>query len=199
MIGRTDLSELLLCARLPKQKRASKSKGAISYELSSMLVAASRPSAGDSFLDPFAGSGSFVLARIETDSRQIWYSDINLQEFERDFPRELHSGRRVRFLDDDALILGSVPDGQIDVIVTDPPWGEYEDVGMPYAEFASAMVRSFDRVLDKAKGRFVILVSRKTARIVESEFAESGFSINATHEVLVNGHPATVLVGVRKP
>lgn len=198
VIGRTDLSELLLYARLPKQKRAPKSKGALSYELSAMLVAASRPNARDSFLDPFAGSGSFVLARTESSARQIWYSDINLQEFKRDFPRELNSDRRVNFLDDDALVLGSVPDGQIDVIVTDPPWGEYDDMEMPYAEFARAMVRSFSRVLDKAKGRFVVLTSRKTARTVESEFTKGGFSINSMHEILVNGHPATVLVGARK-
>lgn len=198
VIGRADLSELLLCARLPKQKRAPKSKGAISYELSSMLVAASRPNASDSFLDPFAGSGSFVLARIESGARQIRYSDINLREFKRDFPREFHSGRQVNLLDDDALILASVPDGQIDVIVTDPPWGEYDDTEMPYADFAHAMVSSFDRVLNKAKGRFVVLTSRKTARTVESEFIKAGFSINSTYEILVNGHPATVLVGARK-
>jgi 16S rRNA G966 N2-methylase RsmD len=198
VIGRTDLAELLLCARLPKQKRTAKAKGAVSYELSSMLVAASRPSARDCFLDPFAGSGSFVLARLESDARQIWYSDINLQEFERDFPRELYSDRRVDFLDDDALVLSSVPDGQIDVIVTDPPWGEYDDVGMPYAEFARAMVKSFSRVLNKIKGRFVVLTSRKTATLIEREFAKGGFSINSTHEILVNGHPATVLVGARK-
>lgn len=198
VIGRTDLGELLLCARLPKQKRAAKAKGAVSYELSSMLVAASQPSARDVFLDPFAGSGSFVLARLESGARQIWYSDINLQEFERDFSRELHSDRRVDFIDDDALVLSSVPDGQIDVIVTDPPWGEYDDVGMPYAEFARAMVKSFSRVLNKIKGRFVVLTSRKTATLIEREFAKGGFSINSTHEILVNGHPATVLVGARK-
>lgn len=198
VIGRTDLGELLLCARLPKQKRAEKAKGAVSYELSSMLVAASRPSAKDIFLDPFAGSGSFVLARIKSGARQIWYSDINLQEFERGFPHELYSDKRVGFLDDDALVLSSVPDGQVDVIVTDPPWGEYDDVRMPYEEFVRAMVKSFSRVLNRAKGRFVVLASRKTATLVEGEFAKGGFSINSTHQILVNGHPATVLVGTRK-
>ena len=84
------------------------------------------------------------------------------------------------------------------MIVTDPPWGEYDDVGMPYAEFARAMVKSFSRVLGKPEGRFVILTSRKTASIVEREFIKGGFSVNSTHEILVNGHPATVLVGARK-
>ena len=198
VIGRTGLGELLLCARLPKQRRAPKPKGALSYELSLMLVAASQPSARDVFLDPFAGSGALVLARAESDACQIWYSDINLREFQRDFPRELHADKRVDFLDDDALTLGALAGGQVDVIVTDPPWGEYDDVGMPYAEFARAMVKSFNRVLSKSKGRFVILTSRKTASIVEREFIKGGFSVNSTHEILVNGHPATVLVGARK-
>lgn len=198
VIGRTDLDELLLCARLPKQKRAAKAKGAVSYELSSMLVAASRPNSGDVFLDPFAGSGSFVLARAESDARQIWYSDINLPDFESNFPRELQRDRRIGFFDDDALSLSSVPDGQVDVIVTDPPWGEYGDIRMPYQEFANAMVKSFDRVLNKTRGRFVVMTSRKTAATVEREFTKGEFSVNSTHEILVNGHPASVLVGARK-
>ncbi|MGH3280527.1 MAG: TRM11 family SAM-dependent methyltransferase [Trebonia sp.] len=198
VIGRADLRELVLCARLPKQKRPPKAKGALSYELASMLVAASRPTARDVFLDPFAGSGSFVLVRAESDARRIWYSDINLRDFERDFPRELRSDRRIEFHSDDALILGSVPDGQVDVIVTDPPWGEHEDVGMPYADFARAMVESFSRVLRRPAGRFVILTSRQTAPVVEKEFAAGGFSVSSAHEILVNGHPATVLVGGRE-
>jgi 16S rRNA G966 N2-methylase RsmD len=197
VIGRTGWGELLLCARLPGPSRAPKARGALSYELSSMLVAASRPSARDVFLDPFAGSGSLVLARAESDARRIWYSDINLREFEHDFPRELYAGRHVDFLDDDALTLDSVPDGQVDVIVTDPPWGEYDDVEMPYAEFARAMAKSFSRVLRQPEGRFVVLASRKTATVVAGEFGRGGFSINSAHEILVSGHPATVLVGAR--
>ena len=198
VIGRTGLRELLLCARLPKQKRPPKGKGALSYELSSMLVAASRPSAKDVFLDPFAGTGSFVLARAESDARRILYSDVNLHDFERDFPRELRADRRIEFLGDDALTLGSVSDGQVDVIVTDPPWGEYEDMGTQYTDFARAMVKSFNRVLRRAGGRFAVLTSRQTAAIMEKEFIEGGFSVNSTHEILVNGHPATVLVGGRE-
>jgi hypothetical protein len=47
-------------------------------------------------------------------------------------------------------------------------------------------------------GRFVVLASRQTATIIEKEFIEGGFSVNSTHEILVNGHPATVLVGGRE-
>lgn len=198
VIGRLDLGELLLCVRLPKQKRPPKAKGALSYELSSMLVAASRPSARDVFLDPFAGSGAFVLARLDSPAQKIWYSDLDLRKFEREFPRELSADKRVGFLKDDALSLTSVPDGRVDVVVTDPPWGEHEDVGMPYDEFARAMVKSFDRVLRTPGGRFVVLTSRRTAPAVENAFVDGGFTVNSTHEILVNGHPATVFIGGRR-
>lgn len=196
VIGRQDLDELLLCVRLPKEKRPPKAKGAISYELSSMLVAASQPSPQDVYLDPFAGSGSFVLARLDKPARQIWYSDRELRRFERDFPQELMSDKRVRFLDDDALSLRSIPDGTIDVVVTDPPWGEHEDVGLPYAEFVRALVNSFDRILRRPAGRFVMLTSRRTAALMDRELSEA-FSVDSRHEILVNGHPVTVLIGTR--
>jgi 16S rRNA G966 N2-methylase RsmD len=197
IVGRLDLGELLLCARLPKEARPPKVKGALSYELSSMLVAASRPSPRDVFLDPFAGSGSLVLARAEYPARRIWYSDIDLKKFDRGFPRELFIDKRVDFLDDDAFSLSSVPDGQVDVIVTDPPWGEYEDLGMSYSEFSGAMVKSFSRVLNRSHGRLVMLTARKTASLVEQEFLKGGFVIRSAHEILVNGHPAAVFVGAR--
>jgi 16S rRNA G966 N2-methylase RsmD len=199
VIGRLDLSELLLCVRLPKEKHPAKAKGALSYELSSMLVAASHPRAGDVFLDPFAGSGSFVLARLDSPAQKVWYSDLDLREFERGFPRELSTDKRVGFLDDDALALASVPDGCVDVVVTDPPWGEHEDVGMPYEEFSCALVKSFDRVLHRTKGWFVVLTSRRTAPTVEKEFVSGGSSVTSSHEILVNGHPATVFLGGRRP
>ena len=60
------------------------------------------------------------------------------------------------------------------------------------------MVESFSRVLRRPAGRFVILTSRQTAPVVEKEFAAGGFSVNFAHEILVNGHPATVLVGGRE-
>ncbi|MET9087209.1 hypothetical protein ABZX77_35955 [Streptomyces sp. NPDC004237] len=197
VIGRLDMSELLLCMRLPKPERPPKAKGAISYELSAMLVHASRPHPKDIFLDPFAGSGSFVQARLELPAHEIWYSDRDLRSFRPNFPREMTTDKRVGFLSDDALTLPSVPDGGVDVIVTDPPWGEHEELTMPYPDFANAMAKSFDRVLHPTHGDFVILCSRRTSEIIARSLQGASFEINASHSILVNGHPATVLMGGR--
>lgn len=197
IIGRVDLNQLLFCLRLPKKKQPPKARGAISYELSNMLVSASKPTGKDFFLDPFGGSGSFVQARLEHPAREIWYSDRDLKKLRSSFVPELARSRRVRFLSEDALTLPSLGDGQVDVIVTDPPWGEYENLSMPYAEYAELVARSFDRVLHPTRGRFVLLTSRRTAPTYEQSFQAEGFTIRASHEILVNGLPATVLIGGR--
>lgn len=197
VVGRLDMRELLLCMRLPKPKRPPKARGAISYELSAMLIHASRPVAREIFLDPFGGSGSLVQARLEMPAREIWYSDRDLREFRPQFPREMVSDKRVRLLADDAMTLSSIPDGKIDVIVTDPPWGEHEDLEGPYPDFAQAMGKSFDRVLHPLHGRFVILCSRRTSDTIAKSMEGASFTVRSSHSILVNGHPATVLIGDR--
>jgi Putative RNA methylase family UPF0020 len=197
IVGRKGMRVLLLCARLPKPQKPVKAKGAISHELSAMLIAASRPAPLDTFLDPFAGSGSFVMARLELPVRQVWYSDLNLEQHRRSFPRQLTDNKRVRLLAEDALILPSIRDGSIDVIVTDPPWGEHEDLGRPYEEFAHAVGASFARVLHPKRGRYVLLVNRRNTRAMADGLGAVGLAPHDEYEVLVNGHPATVLIRER--
>lgn len=197
VVGRQGMNEYLLCARLPKQAKPAKAKGSISHELSAMLVAASAPTSRDVFLDPFAGSGSFPAARLQRPGRQVWYADLNLAEHRDQLPRELIGDKRVRLLAEDALALPGVADGSVDVIVTDPPWGEHGDLGRPYDDFARAVGRSFARVLHPERGRYVLLVNRRNAEVMEGGLAEAGLPATDTYEVLVNGHPATVLIGIR--
>ncbi|MGH8351131.1 MAG: hypothetical protein ACRES5_31885, partial [Pseudomonas sp.] len=74
VVGRQGMNQLLLCTRLARARQPTKAKGAISHELSAMLVAASKPSPRDVFLDPFGGSGSFAITRLEQPLKELWYS-----------------------------------------------------------------------------------------------------------------------------
>jgi len=197
VVGRTTLEELLLCMRLPKPSREEKARGAISHELSAALVAASGPDPRDVFLDPFGGSGSFAAARLEHPVQRVWYSDTRLADHLPAFVGKLRRDDRVRLLNEDALRLRSIPDGSVDVIVTDPPWGEHEDLDRPYPEFAASMAASFARVLRPGTGRYVVLVNRDNAAVMRQALSAAGITPDDEHEVLVNGHPATVLV--RRP
>ncbi|GAA2124249.1 hypothetical protein [Glycomyces algeriensis] len=197
VVGRTDFEYLMLCRRHIRAKRAEKAAGAISHELSSLLIAASKPRPDDVFLDPFAGSGSFTNARMSFPAMRIVYSDADLARLREDFPPAIRDSRNVEFLADDALALPSFKDREVDVIVTDPPWGEYEDLPLPLPEFLGAMARSFDRVLDPSDGRFVLLIARMAAEEAEKALTANRLNVGSVHEILVNGHPATVLVGGR--
>ncbi|TRV81753.1 hypothetical protein FKN01_00080 [Streptomyces sp. 130] len=197
VIGRLDMRDLMFCARLPKPARPKKARGALSHELSSMLVLASEPQPGDTFLDPFAGSGSFVVARLALPAREVVYSDLDLAEHRDQLPGEALRDRRVRLLDEDAMVLPSVPDGSVDAVVTDPPWGEHEELTVPYEEFARTTALSLARVLHPARGRYVLLCARRGAPAFEAALTDAGLAVRATHEILVNGHPATVFIGDR--
>lgn len=198
VVGRQGMRELLFCARLPKAPRATKAKGAVSHELSAMLVAASLPTPQDVFLDPFAGSGAFITARLEQPLKQAWYVDRNLAQHRSSLGRQLTDKKRVRLLAEDALTLPSLADGSIDVIVTDPPWGEHEVVERPYEELARDVAAVFARVLNPVRGRYVLLVNRRNAAVVDTALTAAGLPVDAEHEILVNGHPASVLIGQRR-
>ncbi|MFG3339961.1 hypothetical protein [Glycomyces sp. NPDC048151] len=198
VVGRSDFEYLMLCRRHLRPKRAAKAAGAISHELSSLLIAASKPHPDDVFLDPFAGSGSFPLARMSFPAQRIVYSDSDLERLREEFPASVRGSREIEFLGEDALALSSFGEGAVDVIVTDPPWGEYEELPLALPEFLGAMARSFDRVLDPRTGRFVLLVARMAAEEAGRALAANGLGVGSVHEVLVNGHPATVLVGGRE-
>lgn len=197
IVGRRDLDIMLLCLRLTAGSSPPAERGSLTSDLSHLLVKASSPRDDDVFLDPFGGSGSIVAARIHTAFRSAIYSDIRLASLRPQLSRKLLRSQTIRILDEDARQLPSVPTGTVTSIVTDPPWGEHEDPGVPVERFAECMMKSFDRVLDSHSGRLVLLLSRRGEATVRPLWGPANLEIDTTHHILVNGHPATVLVGLR--
>ncbi len=196
LIGRTELNEFLLGHRLPKQRSRKAAAGALSAELSSMLIAASRPDRRDRFLDPFAGSGALLAARLAQPARRLDYVDEQLAELRPSLPDSLLRKRdNVRLFAGDARRLTMIDDHDVDVIVTDPPWGEHADVDGPYETFAAEVAAEFDRVLQARHGRLVLLSSRRRAD--QWAAALGPLAADRRLEILINGHPATVLIGSR--
>lgn len=173
--------------------REEQTQGSTVFGTLALLVAGSGPTPSDVFLDPFAGSGAIVRARLRWPARKVIYNDIQLAAHRADV-RGLATQGCVA-LDEDALVLPSVASGSVDAIVTDPPWGEYGDGFRDYSKFASDMAASLTRVLDRAHGRAVLLVNRRNTAVVEEAFSRAGLRLDAPVEILVNGHPATVVRG----
>ena len=197
VVGRRGLPDLLLGRRLAG--RRAQQQGALGPELADLLVRASGPRPHDVFLDPFGGRGSIIWARLRYPARRVIYSDTGYHELRRQFRPELARTRSAEFLSEDARALPSVADAAMDVIVTDPPWGEFRGPGAgqlaDYPEFAAGLAATVRRVLRRPAGRFVILISRRQEENLRQALADAGLVPAAAHQILVSGHPATVLAG----
>ena len=103
-------------------------------------------------------------------------------------PRNEAQGPCVEICCADVFELSHIQDNSIDSIITDPPWGLWENIP-DIEDFYNRMFVSFKRVL-KPNGKMTIL----TARTVEFENAvkKAGLTIQDSLHTLVNGKKATL-------
>lgn len=193
VIGRRESQDLYFAQRLQSAESRPRAKGALSVELSALLVAASLPSPNEVFLDPFAGSGALVLSRTRTPAKSIIYNDLALREHRTAFPPALSRNRNVLLLSEDALELPSIETGSVDVVVTDPPWGEHDEEVGDYGKFSQRVAASLARVLIPEAGRAVVLVNRRNEDVLADALEANGFEVFDGTQILVNGHPATAI------
>jgi hypothetical protein len=193
ILARQSLGQYLFARRLgkPDQGRA-RPPGSLAPELAHLLVRLAAPRPADRFLDPFGGSGALVWARSQYPARSLTYSDQR-PGLPGPPPGARTPGRAVRVLHDDALRLPSVADQSVDVIVTDPPWGEFEQYGVAPQQFLADTALSFRRVLAEG-GRLVLVMSRRLDHCAAHCLARAGFAVDPLVPILVNGHPATVIM-----
>lgn len=186
LLARRDLPDLVLAVRLPRPKRPAAAAGSLSSELSHLLVRASRPHPNDVFLDPFGGSGALAQARAASPAKTIVSSDLAGPD----------DGKRgaITWLAEDGLVLPSFADGSVDALVTDPPWGEHEDLPMPVEKFYARLAATVQRVLNPRRGRAVLLVTRSLEQVATDALRGAGLDVADPVQILVNGHPASVLL-----
>jgi len=194
-LSRSDLDEILFCRRLARPKRPDPPKGALAPDVAQLIVnALGRSKPSDVILDPFAGSGALVAARIDRPFREAICSDLGYADGSATLPPQLSRRAGVRRLTDDARELPSIPDGTVDVVITDPPWGEFDQGDSSPTELIASALGSIRRVL-RPTGSLAMLVARRLAGDVAAEWANTGFRVKKSYELLINGHPATLFVG----
>lgn len=193
-IARRDLDQVLFCQRIQRPKRREPAKGSLAPDLAQLIVnAVGRARRDDVVLDPFAGTGALIAARVELPFREAICSDLGYQDGSVTLLPRLAGRSGVRTLTDDARSLASIPDDSVDVVVTDPPWGEFEDSEQPEVLLDQALA-GIARVL-RPGGRIAMLVSRRMAGTVKDTWSRHQLRPQKSYDLLVNGHPATVLVG----
>jgi SAM-dependent methyltransferase len=193
-ITRRDLSEVLFCERIARPRRREPPKGGLAPDIAELVVNTVRSCPTDVVLDPFAGSGALVAARIRKPFQEAICSDLGYADGSAQLLSGLAGRAGVRKLAEDARRLPSIPDDAVDVVLTDPPWGEFDqNDSTPQTVIAEAL-GSIRRVL-RPGGQLAMLVSRRLAEQVEEQWRQIGFQPRRSYDLLVNGHPATVRVG----
>jgi tRNA G10 N-methylase Trm11 len=159
--------------------------------LAHLLCLLSEPGRNDIFLDPFCGSGSLVLERLHSfPYRQILAGDQDPTHVAA-LRRKTKQQKNIKLEQWDALHLTTVESHSVHKIVTDPPWGFYQDTNVNFTEFYSQMLSEFARVLQPG-GLAVVLVGRK------AEFEQALIAIaqhlqlRKKYDVLVSGKKAGV-------
>ena len=144
----------------------------------------------DTILEPFCGYGSIPtqLAK-KFRFKKLYISDIESERVELTKSRKQISQAPEGLIEcqvADAMSLNNIEDKSISLVITDPPWGYYEDIG-DINDFYSRMFKSFDRLL-APDGRMVILSARKEE--LEQAVVANGFKIKNSLHTLVNGKKA---------
>jgi len=192
--------------RLTKKQSTEKylAPGELRPEIVQLVIALARVTEDDRvLLDPFAGHGAIPseLARLYPAS-SVFASDSDgalvaamKERFSRGDGKSPQANVLVRSCD--ARKLAHISDGAVDVIVTDPPWGEWEggaeasSIGALYG----GILAEFHRVL-AAGGRACILTGAKR-EFAEAVAASPSFAKCADREgfrtdILVNGKKCAV-------
>lgn len=162
-------------------------KGELYPELAYILCLISEPDKADVFFDPFAGHGAIPDQRLNFP-----YKQIRAGEIDRDLQKELEGrfGKKVVMDPVDALSLSTVPNGSIDKIVTDPPWGLY-DTDKDIPTFYNLMLKQFIRVL-KPAGIMVILTAQKELFTDLLKKHSKQLKLEEEYNTLVSGKKAGV-------
>ncbi len=161
--------------------------GELHPELAYLMCWLSSPKYTDVALDPFCGYGSIPAQRCRrfpyTKVYAFDHSEKTLDKAREKLPTKPGA---VLVENRDALRLDQALDrASVDAVITDPPWGLYEDVGMGLEEFYRLALGQIDFVL-KPGGRLVLLTAGKQ-ELERAAKAWPQLALKAQYHILVSG------------
>lgn len=163
-------------------------KGELRPEIAYLISSFADIQKDDVILEPFCGYGSIPVQLVKKfHFSKLYVSDIDNEKISMNSQKkQLKNNPCLDLRQADAFNLSHIEDKSINLVITDPPWGFYEDIG-DVKTFYKKMFASFDRIL-KDEGRMVILSARKEE--LEEVISELGYKIEACLHTLVNGKKA---------
>lgn len=200
IIRREECSFFAACLTKKQSTEKYLRQGELRPEIVQLIVGLARVTAADKvLLDPFAGYGSIPeqLARIQSEAK-ILASD-NDEERVADLTARFANNDRFRVCRADAVSLDHIADSAIDLIVTDPPWGFWNNSSnsekLSIIPLYESMLREFHRILIAVGRAFVLTGAKKEfeeAVSKSSVFASSAEKNGFRTDILVNGRKSAV-------
>jgi len=136
--------------------------GELHPELAYMMCWLTVPKYTDIVLDPFCGYGAIPLQRCRRfPFARLYAFDKSEKALGRTREKLPRKNPHIVIRNQDVLTLSkALPPESVDAVITDPPWGFFEDVGMELEEFYRKTLEQLDFVL-KPGGRLVLLTAKK--------------------------------------
>lgn len=188
--------------RLSKHTAYDKSlhPGELHPEVAFLLCYLTKPLHTDVVADPFCGYGAIPKERCRRFPFQKLYAfDLNeaaLRETRGALPR-----RETIFVQKQDLftLTRERPElcGAVDAIITDPPWGLYEEIPAGLSEFYRKMLLEFSAML-KPGGRAAVLTAGKE-EFCGALRAVPGLSLTREHHILVSGKKCGIYLLHKEP
>ena len=167
-------------------------KGELRPEIANLMCCCIDYSENSVILDPFAGFGAIPLQiKKHFRFRQLIVMDNDMEKVEKLKRVFQCDDSKVQVVCNNALKQTSIESGSIDFIVTDPPWGYYDNIPDIYS-FYCEMLNEFQRIV-KTGGKVVVLSARKD-EFTKAVSSTSGFLIGGAIHTLVNGKKAAVFI-----
>lgn len=165
-------------------------KGELRPEISYLLCVFSNITETSIILEPFCGYSSIPIQIVKNfNFSKLYISDIDEEKINyAKSISKLSNNNKISISLQNTFDLTNLQNASINLIITDPPWGFYEEIENIYS-FYTHMFISFKRVLQK-KGRIVILSARKTE--LEKSAKEQNLKLIRQINTLVNGKKAGV-------
>lgn len=171
--------------------------GQLRPELSYLLCCLSEPGPADTVLDPFCGYGGIPKERCKRFPYEKLYAFDSDEKPLSQARKELAAKRNVEIKRQDVLTLSkALPPESVDAVITDPPWGLYQGVGMELREFYRAAFTQLETVL-KPGGRLVVLTAAEEA-LRAALTACPSLTLQREFHILVSGKKSGVFKIVKQ-
>jgi tRNA G10 N-methylase Trm11 len=185
----------LLCKRRITEKNLK--KGELRPEFALLMIYWAEIAPHDVVMDPFAGYGSiplqlyksFPFGKLIINDKDCTKADYMERLFTKGGLR-----KNVEITCKDARSLSHIQDKSVDKIITDPPWGIYENI-QDIEGFYSHVLMEMKRIL-KDEGQIIVLTASKSE--FENAALSCGLRIIQRIDTLVNGKKASLFKAVRE-